>query len=127
MTNVSLKRMAIFDDDEDLLFIYKYIFEEDGWHVDVFIDCINIIDKVSAVNPAIIIMDNWIPDTGGVIATQLLKANESLKGIPVIYVSANNNVSVLANEAGANNFIAKPFNVDELKGIVNTMVKTLGF
>ncbi|MBC7625684.1 MAG: response regulator [Ferruginibacter sp.] len=127
MTNVSLKRMAIFDDDEDLLFIYKYIFEEDGWHVDVFIDCINIIDKVSAVNPAIILMDNWIPDTGGVIATQLLKANESLKGIPVIYVSANNDVSVLAKEAGANNFIAKPFNIDELKSIVNNLVNMLCF
>jgi DNA-binding response OmpR family regulator len=95
--------------------------------VDVFIDCIDIIDKVSAVKPAIILMDNWIPDTGGVIATQLLKANETLKGIPVIYVSANNDVSVLAKEAGADNFIAKPFNIDDLKSIVNNLVNTLCF
>jgi len=79
------KKIVIFDDDEDILSICSFILEEQGWTVYAYTDCNNITEKISAVVPDIIIMDNWIPDDGGIIATQTLKKHPTLKDIPVIY------------------------------------------
>jgi two-component system cell cycle response regulator DivK len=71
--DASTKKIIIFDDDEDILSICSYILEEQGWEVHTFTDCNNIVEKVSSVNPSVILMDNWIPDAGGIIATHTLK------------------------------------------------------
>jgi CheY-like chemotaxis protein len=65
-----------------------------------------------------IFMDNWLPDISGIEATKILKANKELQNIPVIYFSANNNISALAKEAGADDFLAKPFDVAAFEKIV---------
>jgi DNA-binding NtrC family response regulator len=113
-----LKKIVIFDDDPDILSICTYILEEMGFIVHCFTDCINIEEKIAAIFPDIILMDNWIPDEGGIIATQRLKNNELLKGIPVIYFSANSDIQQLAKQAGANNYLAKPFNLEDLQPII---------
>lgn len=72
--------------------------------------------------PDVILMDNWIPDDGGIIATQKLKQNESLKGIPIIYFSANSDIELLATHAGAETYLAKPFDLEELERVINTVL-----
>jgi DNA-binding response OmpR family regulator len=113
------KRIIIFDDDEDILSICTYILEEQGWEVHTFNDCNDIINKVSGINPNIILMDNWIPDIGGIMATQMLKKDDRYKNIPVVYFSANNDIQILASHAGADTFLAKPFDIEELEKVIN--------
>jgi len=120
--DASTKRIIIFDDDEDILSICSYILEEQGWEVHTFTDCNNIVEKVSSINPAVILMDNWIPDAGGIIATQTLKKSEELKHIPVIYFSANSDIQLLAEHAGAETYLAKPFDLEDLEQIINTVL-----
>jgi DNA-binding NtrC family response regulator len=114
-----VKTIAIFDDDEDILSICTLVLEEKGWEVSTFTDCTDIINKVNAVSPDVILMDNWIPDVGGIIATRQIKSSAALKNIPVIYFSANSNIQALTQEAGADTFLAKPFDIDQLVGIIN--------
>ena len=73
--------------------------------------------------PDVILMDNWIPDTGGVIATQILKSQDDLKEIPVIYFSANNDIQSLAKQAGADTYLEKPFDLNELELVINRMAE----
>lgn len=122
MTENIPKRVIIFDDDEDILSICNYILEEQGWQVYTFSNCNDIVDKVSGINPDVILMDNWIPDVGGIAATQLLKNNDLLKNIPVIYFSANNDIQILARQAGADTFLAKPFDIDDLEKVINRVI-----
>jgi len=122
MTDNSSKRIIIFDDDEDILAICTYILEEQGWQVYTFGDCNDIINKVTGIDPEVILMDNWIPDVGGITATKLLKSSDKLKNIPVIYFSANNDIQLLASHAGADNFLAKPFDIDELEKVINSVL-----
>lgn len=122
MNNNMLKKVLIFDDDEDILAICTYILEEQGWQVSTFSNCNNIIEKVESIMPDVILMDNWIPDSGGIVATQALKNQERLKHIPVIYFSANNDIRTLAHQAGADSFLAKPFDLEELEDVVNKAV-----
>jgi DNA-binding response OmpR family regulator len=116
------KKIVIFDDDEDILSICSYILEEQGWKVFSFTDCNNIAEKVSSILPDVILMDNWIPDDGGIIATQILKKHVDLKDIPVIYFSANSDIELLASHAGAETYLAKPFDLEELERVINTVL-----
>ncbi len=113
------KKAVIFDDDDAILSICRYILEEEGWEVATYNDCNNIETKIYSEKPNIILMDNWIPDTGGMVATRTLKANQDLKNIPVIYFSANNDIASLAKEATADDFLAKPFDIDQLMTKIN--------
>jgi DNA-binding NtrC family response regulator len=120
--NANKRKIIIFDDDEDILSICNYILEDKGWEVHTFTNCNNIIKKVSAIMPEVILMDNWIPDAGGIIATQTLKKTEALKSIPVIYFSANSDIQLLASHAGAQTYLAKPFDLLELEHVINTVL-----
>lgn len=119
------KKVLIFDDDEDILAICTYILEEQGWEVSTFSNCNNVVEKVESIMPDVILMDNWIPDSGGIIATQTIKQLTNLKNIPVVYFSANNDIKTLAKQAGADSFLAKPFDLEELENIVNHVARPL--
>ncbi|MEJ7778634.1 MAG: response regulator [Daejeonella sp.] len=116
------KRILICDDDEDILSICTYILEENGWEVHTRNHCKNIVETVAEIMPDIILMDNWIPEMGGIKATQAIKGKPELNHIPIIYFSANNDVKTLARVAGADNFLAKPFDIDELEKIVSSVL-----
>ncbi|SEN22766.1 two-component system, cell cycle response regulator DivK [Mucilaginibacter gossypiicola] len=120
--STSHKKIVIFDDDEDILSICSYILEEQGWEVHTFSDCNNIVEKVSGILPDVIMMDNWIPDSGGIVATQTLKKTDLLKDIPVIYFSANSDIQILADHAGAQTFLAKPFDLEDLEKVISTVI-----
>ncbi|WP_080778845.1 response regulator [Chryseobacterium phocaeense] len=120
---MSAKKILIFDDDTTILEVITIIFEENGYQVEISETSHDILEKVASFQPDVILMDNWIPKIGGVEATKLLKSHEEFKSIPVIYVTANNDIVRLAEEAQADDFVAKPFNLDDLEDKVAKYLK----
>lgn len=112
------KKVLIFDDDVNILELCSIVLMEYGYEVEVSETSHDIIEKVSKTNPDVILMDNWIPDIGGIEATQLLKKSKNFNHIPVIYFSANNDIHLLAQTAGADAYLSKPFDLSELENIV---------
>lgn len=112
------KKVFIFDDNNDILELCTFILEDAGYEIKTSSTSNNIIDQVSAYIPDIIFMDNWLPDVGGIEATRELKSHDELKNIPVIYFSANNDVMSLADQAGADGYLSKPFDIQELENII---------
>ncbi|WP_332024627.1 response regulator [Kaistella sp.] len=106
------KKVFIFDDNIEILELCTEILEDLGLEVKTSPTTNSVEEQVSSYMPDLIFMDNWLPDISGIEATKLIKANETLKHIPVIYFSANSNISALASEAGADEFLAKPFDID---------------
>jgi CheY-like chemotaxis protein len=120
---MSLKKILILDDDDGILAISRFILEEKGWDVATSSDCVNIIEKVKNAAPDIILMDNQIPDIGGIQATKLIKQEDDLKDIPVILFTAHNDIEKMAKEAGTNFFLSKPLDLQEFE---DTLVKIAG-
>ena len=119
---MSKKKILIFDDDATILEVITIIFEENGFQVEISETSHDILERVAQYRPDVILMDNWIPRIGGVEATKLLKSHEEFKNIPVIYVTANNDIVALAREAQADDYVAKPFNLDDLEAKVTKYI-----
>jgi two-component system cell cycle response regulator DivK len=81
-----------------------------------------VVSQVKSYQPDVILMDNWIPGPGGIEATRLLKLAPETQDIPVIFFSANSNVTQLAREAHADYFLQKPFDITELEAIVQMAI-----
>ncbi|MES2829046.1 MAG: response regulator [Bacteroidota bacterium] len=113
-----MKKVFVFDDNTDILELCTIILEDAGYEIKTSSTSNNIIDQVNGYTPDIIFMDNWLPDVGGIEATRELKKHSVLKSIPVIYFSANNDVKSLAQEAGADGYLSKPFDIQELEDII---------
>ena len=113
------KKVFVFDDNVDILDLCTIILEDAGYEIKTSSTSNNIIEQVSAYTPDIIFMDNWLPDVGGIDATKELKAHAALQHIPVIYFSANNDVKSLAEQAGADDYLSKPFDIEELEKIIS--------
>ncbi|WP_443937308.1 response regulator [Pedobacter sp. MW01-1-1] len=112
------KKVFVFDDNTDILELCTLILEGAGYEIKTSENANNIEEQVASFMPDIIFMDNWLPDLGGIAATKALKNHPNLKHIPVIYFSANNDISSLAKQAGADSYLSKPFDIKELEEIV---------
>jgi len=115
------KRVLILDDDLDILQICAIVLKKKGFDVSTLNNSNQILDQVRNYRPDVILMDNWIPGPGGIEATRQLKGSE-LQDIPVIFFSANSNVTQLAREAQADYFLQKPFDIAELEAIVQMAI-----
>jgi DNA-binding response OmpR family regulator len=117
------KKVYVFDDNTDILELCTIILQDAGYDIKTSSTSNNIVDQVMAFMPDIIFMDNWLPDVGGIDATRELKAHRALRNIPVIYFSANNDVKSLAEQAGADGYLSKPFDIEELEAIISKHIK----
>ena len=116
------KKVLILDDDLDILQICTIVLRKKGYDVHTLTNSNQVVNQVNQYHPDVILMDNWIPGPGGIEATRLLKCDPDTHDIPVIFFSANSNVTQLAREAQADYFLQKPFDITELEGIVQMAV-----
>ena len=116
------KRVLILDDDLDILQICTIVLKKKGFDVQTLSNSNQVVNQVRDYQPDVILMDNWIPGPGGIEATRLLKLARDTQDIPVIFFSANSNVTQLARDARADYFLQKPFDITELEGIVQMAI-----
>lgn len=119
-----MRRVLVCDDDLTISEVVAIILVDSNMaEVYTIPDCDNIIEKIEDVKPAIIFMDNKIPTLGGVVATQTIKNHPVHKSIPVVYFTASEDIDKLAENAGADYTLAKPFSIDQLEEVVNKAFK----
>ncbi|MGK7396102.1 MAG: response regulator [Candidatus Cyclobacteriaceae bacterium M3_2C_046] len=115
-----MKKLFIFEDDELTIDVLKSIFKE--YEVKANTHCDQVLEDIKTFQPDCILMDLRIPQNGGDEATRKLKADPDLKHIPVILISADLKLKAKAESCGANDFISKPFEIQDLKELVNRLI-----
>lgn len=109
-----MKKVLIFDDEEDILEIVKFALMND-FDVYTKASLLNPVETVSEIDPDIILMDYYIPTIGGRRAVEMLKENEGTRDIKIIFFSANNDIKDIAINTGADGYFTKPFQIKQLK------------
>ena len=119
-----MRRVLVCDDDVTISELVAIILVDSNLaEVYTLPDCDNIIEQIETLNPDLIFMDNKIPTHGGIIATQTIKNHPLHKSIPVVYFTANQDIDQLAENAGADYTLAKPFSITQLEEVVNRAFK----
>jgi len=105
----------IVDDDIDLLKVLKSLLSRKGFNVSTFIDWKTAKSALRLVKPQLILLDVFLAGIDGLEICQTLKASASTRHVPVLMFSAFPKIAGIAiDDYGADDFIAKPFEVTEL-------------
>lgn len=117
-------KIVVVDDDQGILEVIKIVLEDKGYEVLTLADSQKVQKMVVDYLPAVILIDLWMSGIDGHVITRELKSREETKNIPVIAISALNDGGRIAKEAGAEDFLAKPFNIDDLVVMVEKYIPT---
>jgi CheY-like chemotaxis protein len=116
------KKLLVVDDEEDILEFLKVILEEEGYIV-ITTDKDDFLEKLhSNTSPDLILLDLLLSGIDGREIVTYLKMQKNTRHIPVIMFSAHPNAQEMAKHAGADDFVAKPFEIDIL---LNTIAQHL--
>ena len=111
---MSEKKILLLDDNKDLLLIVQIILKAQGYEV-VQSCCIEeAAQKIKVHHPSLILMDVFIKEQDGREFCSLLKRDSDTNNIKVIMMSGIDAENESLYAIGADDFIPKPFNYDEL-------------
>jgi two-component system sensor histidine kinase/response regulator len=117
-------QLLAVDDVPDNLFLLQTILEAEGFVVDVATSGSIALNKIKASPPDLILLDVMMPGMTGYEVTQRIRQDESLPAIPIVLITAHDEASALRGlELGANDFISKPIDFDELLTRVRTYLQ----
>ncbi|QQS44704.1 response regulator [Candidatus Roizmanbacteria bacterium] len=106
------------DDDEGIVDVAGIVLRDAGYDVTTVTVSEQIFSVINNVKPDIILLDLWMPNLSGEKIAEQLKQQKKTKDIPVIIMSASRKTEQTARRAGADDFICKPFDIEELEEIV---------
>ena len=109
----SVPKILIADDDPAILDSLKMILEFAGYDVSTTADG-ETVYKMEKEYPDVLLLDIWMSGQDGRDICKFLKKETHTKDIPIIMISASRDVKGSAKAAGADDFIAKPFEMEEL-------------
>ncbi|CAN5129992.1 N/A [soil metagenome] len=107
------KCVLICDDDVDILEVCSTILHLHNYDTITSPNCENVFELLKTHTPDLILMDLWVPEMGGEKATEKLKTDPETSHLPVILFSANREIENVAQKVNANDFICKPFDIQE--------------
>ena len=107
------KKILIADDDPAIVESTTLILEEFGYEVLSTVDGATIY-KMEKEYPDLLLLDIWMSGQDGRDICRYLKKDNITKHIPIIMISASQDIKKSATAAGADDFLAKTFDMDEL-------------
>jgi DNA-binding response OmpR family regulator len=119
--------ILIAEDDETTREVVKFNLIENGWDVIAFTDgdeCWQHLDSGSAEIPDLVVLDVMMPTTDGLTVLEHIRNHDTLDELPVVMLTSRNREEdiVQALDAGADDFIAKPFSEAELVGRIKAVL-----
>jgi PleD family two-component response regulator len=110
-------RLLVVEDDSDISNMLKLYFNGLGYEVDVVSRGSKALEKTRQVLPHLIVLDIMLPDIDGYEVCRALRENTRTSHIPVIFLTQKDERSdrLQGLELGADDYITKPFDIEELK------------
>lgn len=121
-----MKKVLIVDDNSDILWVVETILKRYGFDVISTLKGEEVLAKTKKYNPQLILLDVFLSGIDGIEVCNTLKSTPETKDIPIIMFSAHTNSQDLMKFCKADDFVAKPFDSNELVEKINFQIGTRG-
>lgn len=120
-----MKKILIVDDEQDIVESLKFVLESYDYTCYCAYNGEDGLKLARDIIPDLIILDVMMPRINGYKISRLLKFDKKYKDIPILMVTARSQEEdkLIGEETGADEYITKPFDLDE---VVKTVNKYLG-
>jgi two-component system, OmpR family, alkaline phosphatase synthesis response regulator PhoP len=125
---LTMSKILIIDDEEDIREVLKYNFEKEGFSVDVASSGEEGLSKIKIDAPDLIILDLMMPGMDGIEVIEIIRATPALSNIIVCMLTARNeDYSQIAGlDSGADDYVSKPIKPKVLISRVNALLRRKG-
>ncbi|PPL03090.1 response regulator [Parapedobacter indicus] len=120
MSRQQKKRIVLVEDDPDIRDIFLIVLEKD-YQIVALEDGARILQRNIGA-PDLFVLDKNISGINGLDLCQFIKRSEKYSNVPVLMLSASPDILELAQEAGADGAVTKPFSIDTLCNVISTHI-----
>ena len=119
-----MKKILVVDDDIHATTLFKTILTAKGFDALIVNDSSISVQTAASTNPDLIILDLMMPEPNGIEVCRMLRADPKFSRTPIVIFTAmgDNESKTLALEAGANEFLTKPFRVEDLMQRIQSLI-----
>lgn len=116
MEGASKKNILVVDDEADVAELVAYHLRAQGYTVELTQEPHRVIAHARTFQPNLVVLDVMMPGLSGIQICRLFRADPQLKRIPLIFLTAKAEASdrIIGLEAGADDYLCKPFSMQEL-------------
>ena len=119
------QRIVVIEDERDIVELIRYNFCKEGYEVEVFTKGKEGLDYLRSYRADLVLLDILLPDLDGFEVCRRVRADDRLKAIPIIFVTAKGKEidRILGLEIGADDYVVKPFSPRELVARVKAVLR----
>jgi len=111
-----MTKIMVVDDDQDATGLFEEVLKAEGYEPILLNESAKALQIAKEQKPSLFILDLMMPDPDGFKLCRMLRKEPEFKQTPIIIVTALNDTDsrIVAIGAGANDYLTKPFRLDEL-------------
>jgi DNA-binding response OmpR family regulator len=119
-----MPKIMVVDDDKEFTTLYKEYLTMVGFEAITENQSWKAVEVANEARPDLFLLDLMMPEPDGFKLCRMLRTNTNFVRTPIIIVTALNDEDskVVALGAGANDYLVKPFHIDDLKSRINWLL-----
>ena len=119
-----MKKILLVDDEQDIVETLKFVLESEGYTCFCAYNGEDGLKLAKEVMPDLMILDVMMPKINGFKISRLLKYDAKYKNIPIVMLTARTQDTdkQIGEETGADVYITKPFDLDNIISTVNNLL-----
>jgi len=123
--STTMFKILVVDDDIHATTLFDTILSAKGFEAIIVNDSSTAVQVVNSTNPDLVILDLMMPEPNGFEVCRMLRADQRLSNMPIVIFTAmgDKESKDAAFEAGADEFLTKPFRVEDLMQRIRALIE----